>query len=207
MRKTQYNVISLFLLVFSLMIFPVHVVRSSEIHDVAVVDVLTSSTWIVLDELCAVNATIENQGTTSETFNVTAYSNNYTFQTITVSSLAAGANTTLTFIWFPFPIRWFLFESVWSIYPPANLTIEIKVEADVVSGEVDTADNVYIDGTVTVTWMIPDIDGNGKIGMRDIGMVARNFGGYDYDCDFNRDEEVDMRDVGVSARYYGMVYL
>ena len=93
----------------------------TSVHDVAVIDVKTSKS--------SINVTVENQGTHTETFNVSVY---YTHlidpligtQTVT---LKHGANTTLTFAW----------------SPPTYGRYEILAEASTVPGEVDTDDNTY----------------------------------------------------------------
>jgi len=60
------------------------------------------------------------------------------------------------------------------------------------------------DTTGAVTWQ-PD----GKVDMKDIGMVARRFGalagkpGYDMHCDINLDGKIDMKDIGPTARLFG----
>lgn len=89
------------------------------IHDVAIINLVASETTVYV--------TVENQGTETETFDVSVY---YTrladpligTQTVT---LTRGANTTLTFTW----------------TPPTTGRYKIRAEASVVPGEVDTADN------------------------------------------------------------------
>lgn len=202
----------LFLSVLLLSVSQANTVKSSEIHDIAVTNVAIYSTWIIPGFYEKINATMENQGTTVETFNVTAYFDNHTIQTLTITDLAPGTNTTLTFIWWVFPYRYLLFSWLHPIRLPANRTVTIKVEADIVPGEIDTTDNVYVDGTVTITWMIPDVDGDGKISMKDIGMLARRFGiyqgdpRYDVAYDFNEDGKIDMKDISTGVKCYGKIY-
>jgi len=103
------------------------------IHDVAIIDVKPYRTWVYQGDLLYINVTVENQGDVTETFDVTAY---YYYrgcppiETKTVTDLAAGANTTLTFEW-----------------NTAGLTIglyEISAVAEVVPYEIDIADNTYV---------------------------------------------------------------
>lgn len=91
----------------------------TSVHDVAVVGLAASAS--------IVNVTVENQGTHTETFNVSAYYTRLTdpligTQTIT---LERGTNSTLNFAW----------------TPPAYGRYEIRAEASTVSGEVDVVDN------------------------------------------------------------------
>lgn len=91
----------------------------TSVHDVAIINLTASATTI--------NVTVENQGTHTETFNVSTY---YTLltdpligtQTIT---LTKGTNSTLTFTW----------------TPPSLGRYEILAEAETVPGETDIADN------------------------------------------------------------------
>jgi len=91
----------------------------TSVHDVAVINLVASE--------FSVNVTVENQGTHTETFNVSTYYTRLTdpligTQTIT---LERGANATLTFTW----------------TPPTYGRYEILAEASIVEGETDTADN------------------------------------------------------------------
>ena len=92
----------------------------TSIHDVAVINLAASGS--------SVNVTVVNQGTHTETFNVSTYYTRLTdpligTQTVT---LELGANITLTFTW----------------TPPAYGRYEILAEASIVEGETDTADNI-----------------------------------------------------------------
>ena len=108
-----------------------------EYHDVAVTSVSASPTSVRVGETVTIRADVKNEGNYPETFDTSLY---YTLttdpligtQTVTLTS---GANTTLTFEWTP------------------NMTgrYEIRAEASMVEGEVDTADNtrttfVYVGG-------------------------------------------------------------
>jgi len=92
----------------------------TSVHDVAVINLAASES--------SVNVTVENQGTHTETFNVSTYYTRLTdpmigTQTVT---LEPGANITLAFTW----------------TPPAYGRYKILAEASIVEGETDTDDNV-----------------------------------------------------------------
>ena len=118
-------------------------------HDVAVISVTPNATSVDAGELVSVTVVVENQGTSAETFEVTAYyyppelpspttEPHYRIATPeTVQNLGAGANTSLTFVWDTTDIR----EGIHSIW----------AEADTVLGEKDTGDNrLESENTVTV---------------------------------------------------------
>ncbi len=106
------------------------------LHDVAVVNVVPSTVRAVVGTIVNMNVTVKNEGAMTETFNVTSYYNNNTIGTQAVTGLAPSAISTLTFNWNT------------NAVPPGNYTI--KAEASTVPEETDTADNVYVDGTVTI---------------------------------------------------------
>jgi len=105
-------------------------------HDVAIVSVTPSPTKVNPGQVVNITVAAENQGSATETFNVTAYYDNNPIDKKTVSNLAAGARTSITFSW--------------STSGTAEGKYVIKAIADAVPGEVDIADNTYVDGTVTI---------------------------------------------------------
>jgi hypothetical protein len=91
--------------------------------------------------------------------------------------------------------------------------LTIRAEASVVAGEVDTSDNVYVDGTVTVIWRIGDVNGDGRIDIFDLVMLAGRYGSkpgdprYDPLLDFSQNGIIDIFDVVATASSYGTHYL
>jgi chitinase len=63
--------------------------------------------------------------------------------------------------------------------------------------------------TVTVSGLIGDVNGDGKIDMKDIARVAKHFGehvgdpAWDPVCDINGDGKVDMKDISYVAKLFG----
>lgn len=92
-----------------------------------------------------------------------------------------------------------------------NLTV--RAEVTPVAGEVDISDNIYIDGTVTIIWWVLDVNGDGKIDIKDIAAVAKAFGSspgnprWNPMVDFNQDGKIDMQDISVSAKRFGATYI
>jgi parallel beta-helix repeat protein len=108
----------------------------SRIHDVAIVAVSAMPTTVVGGDPVTVTVTVANQGNWWETFAVTAYYGTTPIGTQTVTGLAPSTQTVLTFIW------------VTTGVAPGQY--QIKAVAATVSGEMDTGDNTFVDGTVTV---------------------------------------------------------
>jgi len=114
-------------------------------HDIAVTDVTASPTEVTVGENVSVQVTVENQGNVMETFNVTAYYNSTAawtaIETKADVSLSGGAETALTLTWNTTDMS------------AGNYTV--KANATIVSGETDTTDNTYTDGTILIEALPP----------------------------------------------------
>jgi len=105
-------------------------------HDVAVISVTPNPTWVEAGELVNITVVVENQGTASETFNITAYHDNTAIETRNVTDLAPGTSTTITFSWNTTD----LYQSYqWNLG-----TYTISATASIVSGETDKEDNTLV---------------------------------------------------------------
>jgi len=117
-----------------------HIVGSvfdhSAAHDVAIIGVSPNQTTAVQGIDVGIDVTAENQGGFTESFTVTVYRDATVIQTLPVTDLAAGNDTTLTFTWDTTGI-------------PLDSYV-ISANASIVAGETDTADNGKTDGTVTI---------------------------------------------------------
>jgi parallel beta-helix repeat protein len=170
-------------------------------HDVAVINVAVSTTKAYEGDTVNITVTAENQGTYSETFDVTASYENTTLAilgtvgTQQVTDLAAGQEITLTFSW-----------NTAEVQPCVNYTI--KAEASTVPNESDTEDNTFTDGTVKVK-VLGDVNGDGSVDVSDLTIVSIAYGSFegepDYnpDADLNKDGIVDMKDLATVARNLG----
>lgn len=217
MKARPLMLLFLFLFVISSMHLGMLTVECSEVHDVAIIDfiVFSGGAQTVPPHIpITANVTVENQGTVDESFNVTLYFGNATIDIVDVANLQAGSRTNVTFEWSIFLVRIMIFPPPWE--DPMKVihkNVMMKAEASIVPGEIDIADNVYVDGVINAVWLVPDVNGDGNVDMRDLGAVARHFGVHSVDpegplaiYDFNSDGKIDMRDVGVSARLFGVNY-
>jgi parallel beta-helix repeat protein len=123
------------------------------LHDIGITNVTTSDT--VVGQGCSLNITIIilNYGIDTETFNLTAYANTATIQTITSIAVTSRNSTSITITWDT------------TGFAMGNYTI--SAYAWPVAGEADTTDNTYVDGTVQV--LIGKGGGNpGRIWLNDV---------------------------------------
>jgi hypothetical protein len=105
-------------------------------HDIAVTGITLSETVIHQGYSLNINVTVLNQGIYTETFNVTVYANTAVIDTRTSIVLNSKTSTTITF--------------TWNTAGVALGNHRIKAEASIVPEETDTADNTFIDGTISI---------------------------------------------------------
>lgn len=195
--------------------FQIYVAQGSEVHDVAVTHVTAWPTWALPVSNININVTVENQGTVNENFSLTIYAGNLTIQTVNIVGLLPNSSSTLRIEWPIILYRITIFPPPWPLDKPMVENVTIWAEASVDAGEVDTSDNVYIDGVVTIIWCPPDIDGDGDIDIFDIIYVAGRYGsesgdpGYDPFADLDQDGDIDIFDIVTitSPGVYGTHYV
>ena len=113
-------------------------------RDVAVKNVTTTMTEAIAGQLVNINVTVANEGNKTETFDISVYRNETIVSTQTVTSLAKGANKTVTFTW-----------NTSGTNPGESYVIKAEVPA--LSGETDLDDNVLVDGAVRILAAIHDV--------------------------------------------------
>lgn len=175
-------------------------------HDVAITAITSSKTVVGESYSCRVNVTLANLGAFTETLNVSLQCNGSVAASTTnfVLNKAASANVTM----------------IWNTTGFAIGNYTLNAYAWPVLNETDTDNNNFTGGWVLVS-IVGDITGpnswpDGKVDMRDIGLVARNFGQTippaNPNCDITGptagvpDGKIDMRDVGLVARHFGDHY-
>lgn len=134
---------------------------------------------------------IMNYGGSTESVNVTAYANGTIIDQRFNVVLAGDNSTILTLQWnsMGFPLGFY----------------NITVYASPVLGETDITDNSRS------IWMsiyaVGDINGDGKIDIRDLAAIAKAFGQTvppaNPDLDVNQDWKIDIRDIAIVAKHFG----
>jgi len=167
---------------------------TEETHDVAVTAITLSKTVVGQGFPMQIDVAVQNQGNLTETFNITGYANATVIQTQTVTDLAGGDTTIISFEWNTTGIAY------------GNYTI--SAAADTIPEETDTTDNYHTDGTVLVT-IAGDVNGDKIVNVIDLTIVSLAYGNFkgepDYNpvADINEDGIVDMRDLAMVARNLG----
>ena len=173
----------------------VHVV-SVGVHGVNVTDI-NAPTWVYQDILaipndCAnISVVVSNLGNFPEDAWVTLYYDIASNRSIGAYPVAldVGQNYILQFIWNT--------EGV----PCGNYTL--TAVATIANGS-----NTFTDGNITVR-LVGDVNGDGRVDLKDIALVARAFGStpsspnWNPYADINGDGIVNMKDIILVARHFG----
>lgn len=169
------------------------------IHDVAVVNVATAKNIVAAGCVLSINVKVSNQGTYTETFNVSVYANTTSINTAKIT-MTSGTSTTIPFTWNT------------ADFAKGNYTI--KAIAATVPDEIETLNNNLTDGWVIVA-MAGDLTGSpngypdGTCNMKDIRYVAKRFGidptnpQWDPNADVIEDNIIDLKDTRAIAKYFG----
>ena len=112
-------------------------IETKAAHSIAVLTVNISPPTVKVGDSVSVNVTVKNKGVWNETFTVNIYYDGYSAASEqTVTNLVPGTNKTLTF--------------TWDTTGVAPGTYRINAIASAVEGELNTADNTKLSGTITV---------------------------------------------------------
>jgi parallel beta-helix repeat protein len=170
---------------------------------VSVKEIATNNAWVYEGQTVNIWVTVINTEGFPENVWVALYYNSTTSKSINVYPiyLNAGQNYTLLFKWNTAGI-------------PCQ-TYTLTAVATIPEGS-----NSLCNGTIAVR-LIGDVNGDGRVNMKDIGTAAKAFGShcanYDYlgepaspnwnpSCDLNGDGKIDLRDIGIIARHFGQHY-
>ncbi len=183
----------------------------TDVHDVAVTKVEPTKTVVGQKLTCRINVTVENQGTVTETFDVTTYASTLppgtAIEKKTIASLLPAEVRIVTFNWNTTGLS----KGVYTI----------TSIADTVLGETDTADNTCTSGTTIQVAMVGDVAGgpgnfpnttpDGKVDIKDLAAIAKCYGAnypapnYYRNYDLNDDNKIDIKDLAMAAKNYGKI--
>lgn len=169
---------------------------------IEITNVETSRTEVYAGWIIETNTTVRNNGDTPQTFSITAYFASEVKATRKVYDLPPREEITLSFYMDTSPLTPYIDYAIWA-------------ETTVVIGETWAYNNFFFEcggiwgpGTVT-TRIVPDINGDTEVDMRDTGIAALSFGSYPEHprwnllADMNQDDSVDMRDIALVAKHFG----
>jgi hypothetical protein len=166
------------------------------IHNIEVSNLTESKLEVGQGYSLSINATVQNNGDTVETFNITAYANGTAIETQQIT-LTNGSSTTATF--------------VWDTTNFAYGNYSISAIATTVPNETNSTDNNIFGGWVLVT--IPgDLNGDFTVGLVDLVTLAQSYGSQPGNPNWNPNADIDgngivgLSDLVILAQHYGQHY-
>ncbi len=169
----------------------------SKAQAVLVTEITPSTTWVYQGHVVNVNVTVSNVGGSAEKVWVTLFYN-------LAAELIIGAYTSAVILNmgqnYTFPFTWNT-TGIPINYPGYTLTAVAMI-----SGGSNT-----LSGNITVR-LIGDVNGDGKVDLRDLALAARAFGStptspnWNPAADINGDGKVDLKDIALIARNFGQRY-
>jgi len=166
-------------------------------HDVAVVEVTPSRSWVYQGNTVDINVTLANEGNFTESVAVWLYYNITSDKQIGTEtiSLDPGENRTLMFTW-----------NTRGVQYCHNYTITAKAEIQFDSNSTNNILDSFVKVKVRI---LGDINGDGRVDMQDIGLAAAAFGAYpghirwNQDTDVNEDNRINMKDIALISKNFG----
>jgi len=170
---------------------------SSEIHDVAIVDVGPSKTVAGQGYPVSINVTVENQGTASETFNITVYANADDVGRLENLALSSGSSAVFTFTW----------DTEGFAY--GNYTTSAVVNLPSYMVDVDPADNSKPASRDVMITVPGDVNGDRIADVYDSLLLAKAYSAqlgspqWNPETDINSDNKTDASDLTILSTNYG----
>jgi len=166
-------------------------------HDIAVLNVTTNTPHEYAGRIVNITVTARNNGEVSESFDLKAFRNSTLINTIHVADLGVGEEVTVIIPW---NTSFLIAGKSWRINATA-----------VVVGEVNLADNVFVDGLVYIK-MMGDANADGTVDIFDVAAAALAFGSVEGDLNWNPQADVmaplglvDVHDIVGIVLHFGEV--
>ena len=166
-------------------------------HDVAILNVSRTPSWVYVGRIVNFTITISNNGNFVENVTITLYYNiteGKQICTILLENLLPGENMTLLISWNTAGVA------------PRNYTI--TVVADIEKPDSNPGDNILTNINVQVR-ILGDINGDLVVDIKDVFLIAQSFGSYpthpmwNPDADLDDNGRVDIKDIFLVAKNFG----
>lgn len=159
-------------------------------HDRAVLDVSPLRSSIAQGYVLEIQVTVKNEGTYTDTFDVTLKYDSTIIETKRVTDLGSDESQTLIFQWNTTGVPFGTYTITASITPAAY--------------EEHLADNDGSGGSVRVKFP-GDVDEDDDVDHADLSLIASAFGTDSSTPDINNDNKVDVTDLYIAATNYGHI--
>jgi len=166
-------------------------------HDMTLLTITTSKRVVAQAYEMPIDVIVENQGDFPEDFNVTLFANTTIIGKQTVDNFPNGT--------------WTILDFTWNTTGFAYGNYVVSAYAWPVPGEIDTADNTYTYGLVSVT-IVGDVDGNGNVNVLDAIDLSNSYdlktgqAGFNPNADFDDNGIVNILDAITLSNHYNQHY-
>jgi len=180
-------------------IFVGGIVKILWIHDVSIVNVYPSRTWVYQGYNVQVNVTVRNSGNFTEDVTIIVYYNFTASQTIgtqELENLLPNESRTITLTW-----------NTTGVTPCRNYTI--TAVAIITEYDKNPTDNIMESPEKVNVRILGDANGDSIVDIEDIYTVALSFGEtsgrprWNPELDINQDNMIDIEDIYIIALNYG----
>ena len=180
-------------------IFVGGIVKILWIHDVSIVNVYPSRTWVYQGYNVQVNVTVRNSGNFTEDVTIIVYYNFTASQTIgtqELENLLPNESRTITLTW-----------NTTGVTPCRNYTI--TAVAIITEYDKNPTDNIMESPEKVNVRILGDANGDSIVDIEDIYTVALSFGEtsgrprWNPELDINQDNMIDIEDIYIVALNYG----
>jgi hypothetical protein len=161
-------------------------------HDVAVTNVTISTTETYVGNIVGITITLHNNGNVAENFTTTIFANTNNITGLQILNLLPSETRIVTYDWNTTGV------------PASNTPYTIKVQADVLPYETNTANNVFIDGSVKLK-LVGDINGDGKVDINDL--IAWDAAYNSHPGDPNWNPQADINGDGIVDQLDGQLII
>jgi len=151
-------------------------------HDIAIINCTTSTNATYVGRLVNINVTAKNEGDIAENVTIKIYANDQIIATLSITNIGPGEMLTKM-------VTWNTSGSTPSLTP-----YQIKAEVDPVPHESNTANNVFIDGNVTIK-IVGDVNGDGTVDLKDLQLWDTAYGSKPGDSNWNPQADINGDDV------------
>jgi hypothetical protein len=160
-------------------------------HDVAIVNVASSTNETYIGRIVNVTVTAQNDGNVPENFTVNAYYDTTLLGTFEVINLAPSSNIHIMFSWNTSDVA-------------AGYSYVLKAEASIVSYEANTTNNVLVDGNVKVK-IIGDVNNDNIVDINDLNAWDLAYGSQEGMPNWNPQADIDNN--GIVDKADGMLII
>lgn len=147
-------------------------------HDVAVIGASSSMNETYVNRTIDIEVEVKNEGNADENFTLSVFVDGTLLDTSDVENLAANETRKLAFSWDT------------TGFAPSMTLYTIKAQASVVPYEINTANNVYIDGQIKIK-IIGDVNGDGEVNITDLVLWDAACGTEEGDLNWNPQADID----------------